>query len=438
MSVRLHQSWRPRYARGAANGHVVAVILAGGEGRRLLPLTLNRAKPAVPFAGSYRLIDFTLSNCINSDIRRIVVITEYQAESVVDHLRPLCSLLRNRGIELLSVCSGGDGSWYSTNGTAGAVFNNLRSILESDPEDILVLSSDHVYQMDYSVMLDFHRRAGSEATVACTNVELSLASSFGILSVDGRGMVCDFEEKPNVPKAHAGDPSKACASMGLYLFKRDFLVEVLKQDTLDHYSNHDFGKDIIPNLCIHNKLHAYSFIDNCYYLSSYWRDVGTIDAYFQSAMDILEPARFPLHDPQWPLYASRADIKRDAIPIVPHRLSTTSSLVSVECEIRTRSIDRSVISPGVVIGEDTQLTEVVVFPGAKVGNNVRARRCIIEDGAVVPDNTWIGYDEQGDREQNMVSSGGVAVVCNNQIIGGDNEGNNSGSRQFGQRVFRAV
>ena len=306
MSVQFHPPWRSGLARSTANRHIVAVILAGGEGRRLLPLTLQRAKPAVPFAGSYRLIDFTLSNCINSGIRRIVVITEYQAESVVNYLRPLCSLLRNRGIELLSVCSSGDGSWYSTNGTAGAVFKNLRTILESDPDDILVLSSDHVYRMDYSAMLDFHRRAGSEATVACTSVELSLASSFGILSIDGREMVCDFEEKPNVPKALPGEPSKACASMGIYLFKRDSLVEV------------------------------------------------------------------------------------------------------------------------------------VVFPGARIGNNVRARRCIIEEGTVVPDNTRVGYDEQGDHDQNMVSSGGVVVVCNKQTVGDDNEDSNSGSREFGQRVFRAV
>jgi glucose-1-phosphate adenylyltransferase len=417
---------------------VVAVILAGGEGRRLLPLTLQRAKPAVPFAGSYRLIDFTLSNCINSGIRRIVVITEYQAESVVNHLRPLCSLLRNRGIELLSVCSSGDGSWCSTNGTAGAVFKNLRSILASDPDDILVLSSDHIYRMDYSAMLDFHRRAGSEATVACTNVELSLASSFGILSVDGRGVVFDFEEKPNVPKALPGEPSKACASMGIYLFKRDSLVQVLKQDALTFNSKHDFGKDIIRNLYIQNRLHAYNFADNGQHLSSYWRDVGTIDTYFQASMDILEPTRFPLHDPHWPLYTSRAYFKRDAIQMVPRQPPAASSLVSVECEIRTRSIERSVISPGVAIGEDTQLVEVVVFPRAKVGNNVRARRCIIEEGAVVPDNTWIGYDEQGDRDKHMVSRGGVVVVRNKQIIGGDNEDSNSGSRQFGQRVFGAV
>lgn len=428
------------FHRTGYKGQVVAVILAGGEGRRLLPLTLHRAKPAVPFAGCCRIIDFTLSNCINSGLglSRMVVITQYRPESVVNHLRPLYGELKHIGIELRSVYSNGNASWQPSRGTAGAVFQHLREILESEPEHILVLGSDHVYRMDYSTMLEFHRRAGSEATVASVNVELPQASSFGILSVDRQGVVYEFEEKPNTPKALPGDSAVARASMGVYLFNHDTLIEVLKQDAICLGSSHDFGRDIIPFLASQRRLCAFNFSNNDSGLSSYWRDVGTIDAYFQATMDILEPAGFPLHHPDWPLHSGHAVFGKGVFPVRDWRYAPAHSLVPVGCKVRLESVQRSVLFPGVVVGEGTELFETIVLPGAKIGRNVRAHRCIIEEGTEVPDNTRIGYEEAEDRSRYSISSCGVVVVHDNGIIGGNNDDNNSGSYEFGGGVRRAV
>lgn len=426
------------FTRTGCKGRTVAVILAGGEGRRLLPLTLRRAKPAVPFAGCCRIIDFTVSNCINSGLSRIVVITQYRAESVVNHLRPLAGSLKNAGMELQIVYPPGNTAWQCSRGTAGAVFQHLREILESGPEHILLLGSDHVYRMDYSAMLDFHCKAGSKATVASVNVELAQASSFGILSVDQQGAVYDFEEKPNTPRALPGDPPRACASMGVYLFNRNTLIEVLKQDAVCLGSSHDFGRDIIPLLAAQRQLYAFNFSNNGSGLSSYWRDVGTIDAYFQATMDILEPAGFPLYHPDWPLHSAYSVFGRGVFSLRHRQDTSAPSLLPVGCEVHTRSVQRSVLSPVVVVGEGTELFETVVFPGVKIGKNVRVRRCIIEEGTEVPDNTRIGYDEMEDRSRYSISSGGVAVVHDNRIIGGGNEDNHSRLREFGDRVFQAV
>ncbi|WP_068776073.1 glucose-1-phosphate adenylyltransferase [Paenibacillus sp. FJAT-26967] len=352
----------------------VALLLAGGEGRRLGALTHNTAKPAVHFAGKYRMIDYALSNCRNSGIDTIGVVTQYKPESLHQHIGNGTAWLNepDKGsIELL--CSDQEhvvGNEYT--GTANAVYQNRHFIEKHDPEFVVVLSGDHIYQMDYSEMIRQHKERGSEATIAVKPVGWDEASRFGIMNADEQGRVVEFEEKPARPKSNL-------ASMGIYVFNWDFLKKVLERDDAAEISSHDFGKDVIPMMVEEGAfVHTFSY-------EGYWKDVGTIDSLWQAQMDLLHES--PLQSEiDWPMYTAQiANVQ----PHIDRTARVDSSLISENCAVYG-SVNHSVVSHGVYIGKGSVLTDCVIMPNVRIGNNVKLHKAIIGEGSVLCDGVTVG------------------------------------------------
>lgn len=401
----------------------LALVMAGGRGARLMQLTLSRAKPAVPFGGKFRIIDFTLSNCINSGIRRVGVLTQYKSHSLIRHLQQGWGFLRGQFgefVELLPAEQRGEISgWYS--GTADAVFQNIEFIREHQPAYVLVLAGDHVYKMDYGPMLAQHAKSKAKVTVGCIEVPCEEARGFGVMQVDEAGRVIEFAEKPDQPKSLPGKPGTALASMGIYVFDARFLLEQLSKDAGIHESSHDFGKDIVPSVIAKGGVYAYLFRDlydeN---LQGYWRDAGTIDAFWLANIELTHVVPdLNLYDEQWPIWTMQEQVPpaKFVFDDGAHSGAAIQSLVAGGCIISGAQVRESVLFVNARVERYSQIEHSLLLPGAHVGSNCRIRRAIIDEGCVIPDGTVIGYDPVKDAAMYHVSPGGVTLVTREMLEG---------------------
>lgn len=404
--------------------NVLAVILAGGKGERLHPLTLHRAKPAVPFGGKYRIIDFTLSNCINSNIRRIGVLTQYKSASLERHIRMGWDIFNREMSEFIITIPPqqrvGE-EWYQ--GTADAIYQNIYFVETEKPDYLIVLSGDHIYKMDYSQMLAFHLESGAIATVAALEVPLKEAGSFGIIQVDNESRIIGFQEKPRDPTPVPHNPEVAFASMGIYIFNTREIVKRLEEDAKNPKSSHDFGKDVIPAMVNTGKVFAYNFQDENKKEAKYWRDVGTIDAYWEANIDLasVEPL-FNLYDPDWPVRTYQGQFPPAKFVFAQMqkggRLGVAlDSVVSGGCIISGGRVQNSVLSANVRVNSYAEVTDSVVMEYVNVGRHCKIRRAIIDKGVDIPAGTMIGYDLDEDRKKYTVTESGIVVVAKGQEIG---------------------
>jgi len=399
---------------------VLAIVLAGGAGERLAPLTLNTAKPAVPFGGCYRIIDFTLSNCINSDVRRIFILTQYKALELTRHVREGWDIFSgelNEFIEVIPPMKRIHQNWYL--GTADAVYQNIESILVEKPETTLILSGDHIYKMDYQDMLSWHQRNQADATIATIQVPPEQACRFGIVETDGDYRITGFEEKPRHGRSarSPANPDMVNASMGVYAIDTQILLRSLMEDAGDPHSSHDFGKDVLPKLVTRGraKVMAYDFRDLNRKKVRYWRDVGTIDAYYEANMDLvaIEP-EFNLYDRQWPL-RTRLEQQPPAKFVLAEERSrmgvAIDSIVSAGCIVSGGRVMRCVLSPGVRVNSYSEVDSSIIMANSQVGRHSRIRRAIIPPNTVIPEFSIIGHDVEQDRGKGYtVTESGVVVL----------------------------
>jgi glucose-1-phosphate adenylyltransferase len=385
------------------------MVLAGGVGERLYPLTKERAKPAVYFGGPYRIIDFTLSNCINSGLRRIFIALQYKSLSLSRHLRMGWSVVADElgeFIEILSPQKRVGEHWYL--GTADAVYQNLYSILREAPRQLIVLSGDHVYKMDYSKMLRFHLERGAGATLAAIEISSEEAGRFGIVEVDDQDRLTGFLEKPK-GLAHG---QVLLASMGIYIFNMDVLVPALETDAR-RSSTHDFGKDIIPDLISRVPVYAYRFYDENKKAAKYWRDIGTLDAYYEANMDLCHVnPEFNLYDPEWPLrtYQVQAPPAKFVFADEGRRGHSVDSIISAGCIVSGSRVAGSVLCPNVRVHSFCEVDQSILMPGVRVGRHAAIRRAIVDRDVFIPRGARIGFNEEEDRKRHTVTEGGVVVV----------------------------
>ncbi|MDZ4686547.1 MAG: glucose-1-phosphate adenylyltransferase [Planctomycetaceae bacterium] len=398
---------------------VLALILAGGKGSRLEPLSRDRAKPAVPFGGAYRIIDFTLSNCINSGLRKILVLTQYKAASLDRHIhlgwRFLCREL-DEFIEILPPQQRIDENWYQ--GTADAVYQNIYSIEKYRTDLTLILSGDHIYKMDYDDLIQDHLRSGADCTIGCIPIPLADCIHFGIMRTDDQQRVVDFQEKPKSTAAMPGEPTRCLGSMGIYVFNSHFLFDQLCRDATDPQSQHDFGKNIIPGILKSHHIRAYPFRDKNTGRSAYWRDVGTLDAIYEANMDLITVhPELNLYDRAWPIrtyqpqepppkfvFAQTASTP----PRVGHALD---SMVCAGSIISGGSVARSILGYNVRVNSYATVEDSILFDGVDVGRHAKIRRAIIDKWVHVPEGLEIGYDLDADRARGfLVTESGVVVI----------------------------
>jgi glucose-1-phosphate adenylyltransferase len=397
----------------------VALVLAGGRGSRLQALTENCAKPAVPFGGKFRIIDFVLSNCVNSGVHRVGVLTQYKSHRLSRHLQHGWSFLRtevNEFIDLLPAQQQVDEtSWYR--GTADAVYQNLAILREHDPKYILVLAGDHVYKMNYASMIEEHAARGAPCTVACIEVPLEQASAFGVMTVDSKQHITRFEEKPARPQGLPGRADRVLASMGIYVFTAEHLFAALQADLADPASSHDFGKDLIPAMVRRGEAYAHSFDLSCVKTSpdnpSYWRDVGTVDAYWAANIDLTATVpELDLYDQEWPIwtYQPNSPPAKFVFDDNGRRGMAVDSLVSGGCIISGSLVRRSVLFTGVHLHSFCSVEEAVLLPGVEVGRHCRLRKVVIDEGCHIPVGMTIGFDAAADARRFYRSEGGVVLV----------------------------
>jgi glucose-1-phosphate adenylyltransferase len=395
-----------------------AMVLAGGKGSRLRNLTDWRAKPAVPFGGKFRIIDFVLSNCVNSGIRRIGVATQYKAHSLIRHLQRGWSFLDGRFDEFVDVLPASqrlEEVWYQ--GTADAVYQNLDILRDYAPEYVLVLGGDHIYKMDYGRLLADHVARKADATVACVEVPVAEARAFGVMGVDGDMRVREFHEKPAQPREIPGRPGLSLASMGIYVFNAAFLYEQLERDTAEPNSSHDFGKDLIPYLVPRYRVIAHSFHESCVGgregSPAYWRDVGTIDAYWEANLDLarIDPD-LNMYDTTWPIWTYQEQLPpaKFVFDDENRRGYAVDSLVSGGCIISGSRVAGSVLFSKVRVHSYSSVEESVLLPEVEVQRHVRLRRCVVDKGTVLPEGLSAGFDPAADRERFYVTEGGITLI----------------------------
>jgi glucose-1-phosphate adenylyltransferase len=397
---------------------ILTILLAGGAGERLAPLTRDQPKPMMPFGGIYRLIDLTLSNCLNSGLSKIYVLTQYKALSLNRHIRQVWNILSpelGQFIEAVPPTQRLRDTWYL--GTADAVYQNMQSIAEERLPYVLILSADHVYKMNYAHMLNWHVEQGADVTVATTRINPSESSRFGIVRMDAEYSIQDFREKP--PQEHAARSHfrhDACsASMGVYLFSTPVLLEALKEDAEDEHSSHDFGHDVLPKLMGRHRVVAYDFVDENKKDVIYWRDVGTLEAYFEANMDLVavNPI-FNLYDQEWPLRTSMPPLPPAKFVFATEERCTglaLDSIVSHGCIISGGRVTRSVLSPGVRVDHQASVDSCLLFSGVQVGAHSRIRNCIVDQNLRIPEHAIIGLDpEVNRREGHTVTDSGLVIV----------------------------
>ncbi len=398
--------------------HTYAVVLAGGRGSRLGALTDRRAKPAMPFAGKLKIIDFALSNCVNSGVRRIGVLTQYKSQSLIRHIeRGWGFLAGNLGeyVDVVPAQQQQGERWYS--GTANAVWQNLDLIREADPRHVLVLGGDHVYKMDYSVMLAEHAACDAEASVACLEVPIEQARDFGVMAVDGDDRVVAFDEKPERPRPLPDRPDRALASMGIYVFRAQTLFDELERDAADPASTHDFGHDLLPALVRAGRVHAHRFAASCVNVHEgrpYWRDVGTVDAYWEANMDLTHVVpELNLYDDEWPILSRQRQLPpaKFVFDEALRRGSAVDSLVSSGCIVSGAAVRRSILFSKVRVCEGSVIEDSLLLPDVSVGRDVRLSRVIVDKHVRVPDGFRAGLDAHADRQRGFfVSPGGITLV----------------------------
>ncbi|MGB5441637.1 MAG: glucose-1-phosphate adenylyltransferase [Gammaproteobacteria bacterium] len=387
----------------------LALVLAGGRGSRLYELTSRRAKPAVYFGGKFRIIDFPLSNCVNSGIRRICVLTQYKAHSLIRHLvRGWSSFKSELGefVEVLPASQRTDSGWYA--GTADAVFQNLDIIKSWQPKYILILGGDHVYKMDYGPMLANHVEKNADMSISCIEVPLEEATEFGVIGVDKDNRVVSFDEKPSSPCPLPGSEDRALVSMGNYVFNTEFLYKHLKLDAINHQSSHDFSKDIIPSIMRDSNLYAYPFQDVDASTEPYWQDVGTLDAFWAANIGLADVTpKLNLYDEQWPILTHQSQLPSAKFVF---DVKMQDSIVSGDCIISGALIERSVLFSSVRVHSSAEVRESVVLPQVVIGSHCRIKRAIIDRGCRLPDNMVIGEDHDEDAKRFRVTSTGVVLV----------------------------
>src|SRR5512142_2072735 len=390
---------------------ILVILLAGGAGERLYPLTKERAKPAVYFGGPYRIIDFTLSNCLNSGLRRMFIALQYKSLSLSRHIRMGWSVVAEElgeFIEILHPQKRVHEHWYL--GTADAVYQNLYSIERETPRYVIVLSGDHVYKMDYSKMLRYHQEQNASLTIATIEVPRADAGRLGILQTDAQEHVTGFLEKPSPDKLPEGD---VLASMGIYIFDTDVLTRALEEDAA-RPTAHDFGKDIIPSLINEVPVFSYRFYDENKKAAKYWRDIGTLDAYYEANMDLVQVnPEFNLYDPEWPLrtYQMQAPPAKFVFAETGHRCGMAlDSIIAAGCIVSGSSILGSILCPNVRVHSFCRIEQSILMPGVRVGRHARIRRAIIDRDVFIPRGARIGYDREEDVRRHTVSEQGVTVV----------------------------
>ena len=393
---------------------VLAMILAGGKGERLYPLTKDRTKPAVPFGGIYRIIDFTLSNCVNSNIRRIYVLTQYKSISLNRHIQLGWDLFSSQLGEFVSLIPAQqrlDESWYK--GTADAIFQNFYTLQQEKPDLVLILSGDHVYKMDYNEMIQYHLEKEADQTVGTIQMPSWTSREFGVIVVDRDYRVVGFQEKPEHPRTLPTNPDAILASMGIYVFNTEILVRRLIQDAKQRGSSHDFGRDVIPSMVTRDKVYAFNFWDEERMQPKYWRDVGTVDAYWEANMDLVSATpQFNLYDFQWPIHTYyvpfppaktlHAEADRTGVAI--------NSILSGGCIVSGGRVEHSILSPNVNIHSYAEVMDSIIMDGVSVGRHARIRRTIIDKGITVPEGMEIGFNLGADRKRFTVTDTDIVVV----------------------------
>ncbi|MPZ10711.1 MAG: glucose-1-phosphate adenylyltransferase [Kiloniellaceae bacterium] len=409
---------------GALSRQAMAFVLAGGRGSRLEELTARRAKPAVFFGGKSRIIDFALSNAVNSGIRRIGVATQYKAHSLIRHLQRGWNFFRAERNEMLDILPASqrvdERQWYL--GTADAVTQNIDIIEDYGVKYIVILAGDHIYKMDYSVMLAQHVETAADVTVGCVEVPRLEASAFGVMHVDKSSRIIDFFEKPVDPPAMPGSPEVALASMGIYVFETDFLIDLLRKDAADPNSAHDFGKDLIPHLVRHGKAVAHKFSDSCVMTGSeprpYWRDVGTVDAFWQANIDLTDfVPELDIYSEDWPIwtYSELSPPAKFIHDETDRRGTAVSSMVSGGCIVSGSNVLESLLFTGVHCHSYSQLERVVALPYCIINRNARLTKVVLDRGVVVPEGLVVGEDPEEDARRFRVSAGGVTLITQNMI-----------------------
>ena len=394
---------------------VLVIVLAGGVGERLSPLTKERAKPAVYFGGPYRIIDFVLSNCINSGLRRIFIATQYKSLSLNRHIRQGWTIVSEElgeFVEILPPQKRVGEQWYQ--GTADAVYQNLYSIVRESPRYVVVLAGDHVYKMDYQKMLRFHQDKDAAVTLAAIEVPIEDGRRFGIVAIDETDKVTGFLEKPQHPPSMPGQPHLAMASMGIYVFNSDVLVRALEHDAALPESQHDFGKNIIPALIGSGRTYAYPFYDENKKAAKYWRDIGTLDAYYEAQMDLCHVnPEFNMYDPEWPLrtYMPQAPPAKFVFAEDWRRGEALDSLISQGCIVSGSRIHGSILCPNVRVHSFCDVQQSILMPGVRVGRHARIRKAIIDRDVHIPRGAAIGFNPEEDARRHTVSEGGVVVVA---------------------------
>ena len=393
----------------------LGVLLAGGAGERLYPLTRDRAKPAVTFGGIYRIIDITLSNCINSDLRKVYILTQYKALSLNRHIREGWNIVaRDLGefVEILPPMKRVSENWYL--GTADAVYQNIYSIGSEQPRYVLILSGDHIYKMNYERMLQQHRDSGADVTLATILVEPEETYRFGVVEVAQDGRITGFQEKPKQTDMRSPyNPRMVDGSMGVYIFNTDVLIPVLLKDAEDPDSSHDFGHDILPRMVDEYKIYSFNFIDENRKEALYWRDVGTLDAYYEANMDLISVAPvFNLYDEQWPIRTFQRQYPPAKFVFSdPNRMGAAfDSMVSQGCIVSGGTVRNSILSPDTRVNSYSDVDSSIVFSHVNIGRHCRIRRAIIDRDVHIPEGSIIGYDSEADKQRYFVTESGITVV----------------------------
>ncbi len=407
------KDFREAQTKGHLTRNTLALVLAGGQGSRLKDLTRWRAKPAVSFGGKYRIIDFPLSNCVNSGIRKIGVLTQYKAHSLIRHLIQGWSFMRaevGEFVEILPAQQRTGERWYE--GTADAIFQNIDIIYRHDPDYVLILGGDHIYTMDYAPMLERHVESGADLTIGTIEVSLEEAKGFGVMSVNEDWQITKFTEKPVNPEPMPNCSDKALASMGIYVFSKEFLFDQLIKDAEKSSSSHDFGKDIIPSVIEHCKVMAYPFIDKDGN-PGYWRDVGTVDSFWEANMDLcsIEP-QLNLYDRHWPIWTYQGQFPpaKFIFDDDDRRGEAIDSITAGGCVISGARVKRSLVSTGCRVNSYSLVKDSVVLPSCNIGRHCVIQNAVLDKGCEVPPNTEIGVDLEADKERFYVSKEGIVLV----------------------------
>lgn len=407
-----------RYVSRLTSG-ALAVVMAGGRGERLHDLTLNRCKPATPFGGKFRIIDFVLSNCVNSGIRQIFLMTQYKGQSLIQHVQRGWSYLRGEFGEFVDVVPAQQqvgAHWYR--GTADCVFQNLDLIRSLRPKYVLVLAGDHIYKMDYGPMVAYHVEKGADITVGVVEVSRDKAREFGVLSVTEWNRVTKFSEKPQQPEPIPGRPEVALASMGIYVFNGKLLDKLLVEDARNPDSKHDFGRNIIPPAIDNLQVFAYPFTDVKTRAQNYWRDVGTVDAYYEANLELVHVApELNLYDEEWPIwtYQLQQPSAKFVLDEDGRRGMAINSIVSGGCIISGAIVNQSLLFSNVHVDERSSVHRAVVLPNVKIGAGCTIRKAILDEGCEVPDGTQIGVDPVADAARFHITEGGVVLVTQEKL-----------------------